>query len=284
MGSRIGLAVGVFYGWVFVVALLNALFEQAHGVTGDIPTLDLCLSLFYGTALFFIIMCRPTHSGLRGRVREKRAVLIGYLLLAVGLTWITMAGIRQSWRTSGRSFIKESAPSVAQQQTPQVAKTKVQASSVQASVTATGAGQKVAISSPVTAASRRSPEPATVESTALARQAEVRRHTARGMEFWRNTRYGDAEAEYRAAIRLDPLNGDLHGALTPCLSDEGRNDEAVAEGREALRLAPTSEPAHYGLGYALMAKRDFQGAEPELREALRLSPGDDNGMSHLRMC
>ena len=118
--------------------------------------------------------------------------------------------------------------------------------------------------------------PATADSAAEARQTEVRKHMARGMEFWRSTRYGDAEAEYREAIRLDPENADLHGALAPCLSDEGQNEEAVAEAKEALRLAPNSETAHYGLGYVLLAKRDLPGAETELREAIRLSADDDN--------
>jgi hypothetical protein len=85
------------------------MFEQAHGVTGDIPTPDLCLATIYSTAFFFIIMCRSTHSGLRGRVRKKRAVLIAYLLLAIALTGITMAAIRQ-----------KSAPIAAQQQTSRV--------------------------------------------------------------------------------------------------------------------------------------------------------------------
>ena len=119
-------------------------------------------------------------------------------------------------------------------------------------------------------------KPATIDPAAQARQAEILRHVARGAEFWRNTRYADAEAEYRAAIHLDPQNADLHGMLAPCLSDQGKNDEAVAEAREALRLAPTSERAHYGLGYALDRKGDSRGAEAELREALRLSPNDDN--------
>lgn len=119
-------------------------------------------------------------------------------------------------------------------------------------------------------------KPATLDPTAQARQTEVGKHMVRGMEFWRSTRYADAEAEYREAIRLDPQNADLHGALAPCLSDQGQNDEAVAEAKEALRLAPTSETAHYGLGYVLLAKRDLAGAEAELREAIRLSADDDN--------
>jgi len=118
--------------------------------------------------------------------------------------------------------------------------------------------------------------PETLDPAAEARQTEVRKRMARGMEFWRSTRYGDAEAEYRAAIRLDPQDADLHGALAPCLSDEGQNEEAVAEAKEALRLAPNSETAHYGLGYVLLAKRDLPGAEAELREAIRLSADDDN--------
>lgn len=131
IGSRVGIAVSVFFGWVFVIALLRGLFEQAHGVIGDIPTLDWCLATIYSTAFFFIIMCRSTHSGLRVWVRKKRAVLIGYLLLAIGLTWITMAAIRQ-----------KSVPIVSQQQTSQVA-----------------------ASQPPTAASQQPPKPASQPQT-----------------------------------------------------------------------------------------------------------------------
>jgi hypothetical protein len=38
-------------------------------------------------------------------------------------------------------------------------------------------------------------KPTTVDPAVQARQAEILRHVARGGEFWRNTRYADAEAE-----------------------------------------------------------------------------------------
>jgi hypothetical protein len=47
-------------------------------------------------------------------------------------------------------------------------------------------------------------KPATVDPAVQARQAEIRRHAARGAEFIQKSRYADAETEYRAAVQLDP--------------------------------------------------------------------------------
>ena len=117
--------------------------------------------------------------------------------------------------------------------------------------------------------------PVTVEPAAQARQAEVQQHVARGAEFFQKRRDADAETEYRAAVRLDPQNADLHVALSRALNAQRKTEEALAEAREALRLNPGSDLGHFSLGNALRDKGDRDGAIAEYRAALRLKPNND---------
>ena len=113
------------------------------------------------------------------------------------------------------------------------------------------------------------------------RQAEVQQHVARGAEFMQAKRYADAEAEYRAAIRLEPQDADLHSSLGVVLACKGDWDGEVPEEREALRLNPKDETAHLRLGAALGKNGDLDGEIREYREALRLNPDDEYGHDQL---
>jgi len=115
-------------------------------------------------------------------------------------------------------------------------------------------------------------KPATVDPAVEARQAEVRQHAARGAELFQRKQYADAEVEYRAAVRLDPQNPDLHVALSRALNRQRKTDEALVEARETLGLNPGNDQGHYSLGNALREKGDRDGAIAEYREALRLNP------------
>jgi tetratricopeptide (TPR) repeat protein len=118
--------------------------------------------------------------------------------------------------------------------------------------------------------SARVTKPVTVDPAAQARQTKVRQHVARAGEFYRSKRYADAEAEFRAAVRLDPEGADLHADLGVVLGDWGDWDGAIAEFREALRLNPNFANAHYGLGLALEVKNNRRGALEEFRWAYEL--------------
>ena len=120
-----------------------------------------------------------------------------------------------------------------------------------------------------------------VEPAVVARQAEVQQHTARGAEFLKKKQYPDAEAEYRAAIQLDPQNSDLHISLGITLGRKGDWDGQIAEEREALRLNPNNDRAHVSLGVALSQKDDQEGAIAEYREAIRLNPNNDQAHINL---
>jgi Flp pilus assembly protein TadD len=121
----------------------------------------------------------------------------------------------------------------------------------------------------------------TVDPASVARQAEVREHAARGAESFQKSQYTAAEAEYRAAVLLDPQNSDLHVALSRALNRQQKVNEALAEAREAVRLSPNSDMAHYSLGYALGSSGDLDGAIAEYREAVRLNANNDMAHNNL---
>ncbi len=118
-------------------------------------------------------------------------------------------------------------------------------------------------------------KPAILDRAAQAREAEVRQHVTLGAQFLQAKRYADAEAEYRAAVRLDPRNANLRTALGTAILASGDSDGAIEEEREALRLDPSNENAHVGIGNALADKGDWNGAASEFREALHQDPENE---------
>jgi tetratricopeptide (TPR) repeat protein len=82
----------------------------------------------------------------------------------------------------------------------------------------------------------------------------------------------EAEAEYRAALRLKPDAPVVHDNLGDALSAQGKHVEAEAEYRAALKLSPDNALAHDRLGDALMAQKKHSEAEAEYRTALKLKP------------
>jgi S1-C subfamily serine protease/Flp pilus assembly protein TadD len=117
-------------------------------------------------------------------------------------------------------------------------------------------------------------KPEQIDPGLQARQAQARQHAGRGNKFLGNLQYADAEAEYRAGLRLDPQNADLHMGLGGALVGKGELDGAITELREAVRLDPNHMAAHALLGAALEKKGDWDGSTAEYEEALRLEPED----------
>lgn len=105
-----------------------------------------------------------------------------------------------------------------------------------------------------------------------AKQEQLTQHAASGAEFFQEHHYAEAEAEYRAAIKLDPQDSDFHMALSRALNSQRKTDEAMQEARLAIRLNPESDMAHFSLGNALRLQQDWAGAAAEYREAIRLNP------------
>ncbi|MDF0585068.1 tetratricopeptide repeat protein [Bradyrhizobium yuanmingense] len=83
-------------------------------------------------------------------------------------------------------------------------------------------------------------------------------------------RRAEAEAEYRAAIRLNENHGDAHGALGMLLLEAGRLDAAEPHLRKACDLRPSSEIARNDLGILLCRRDALDDAEAKFREALQI--------------
>jgi tetratricopeptide (TPR) repeat protein len=71
-----------------------------------------------------------------------------------------------------------------------------------------------------------------------------------------------------AALRLDPLNPNIHFLRGWALFWSDHLPEAEASFRRVLQISPTYESAHYYLGHVLLAQGDLAGALHEMDHEL----------------
>jgi tetratricopeptide (TPR) repeat protein len=98
-------------------------------------------------------------------------------------------------------------------------------------------------------------------------------HEDLGIALARSGQVSAAAAEFRAVLQSEPERADAHDNLGNALVELGQNPEAIAEFREALRLRPASAVTHYNLAFALQRAGRPAEAANEYREAIRLDPG-----------
>jgi serine/threonine-protein kinase len=98
--------------------------------------------------------------------------------------------------------------------------------------------------------------------------ADAQLATAFALE--RGSRFADAEAHYRAMLRIEPSNQGAHQAFSWLLTATGRTDEAIAEAREAVRLDPLAKSAATAMAEALIDARRFREAEDAARRVLSI--------------
>jgi Flp pilus assembly protein TadD len=87
-------------------------------------------------------------------------------------------------------------------------------------------------------------------------------------------RYADAEAAYRKALELDPMDAYPHNGLGNLLQHRlGRYEEAEAAYRKAMELDPKDAYPHRGLGNLLQYRLGrYEEAEAAYRKAMELDP------------
>jgi len=83
-----------------------------------------------------------------------------------------------------------------------------------------------------------------------------------------------AEAEFRAALQLDPRFVPAWANLADLRRLQGREPEAEATLREGLQLVPGAAALHHALGLSLVRQQRKREALVELRRATELDPAD----------
>jgi predicted CXXCH cytochrome family protein len=96
--------------------------------------------------------------------------------------------------------------------------------------------------------------------------------TALGSFFARQAKAGEAEAEYRAALRLDPSFSPAAVNLSDLYRQLGRDTDGEHVLREALARSGQDASLHYSLGLTLVRLKRSDAALDELRRAVELDP------------
>jgi len=84
--------------------------------------------------------------------------------------------------------------------------------------------------------------------------------------------FNEALTNYLDAIKLNPIDAQLHVGAGQCLAALGRHGEVRRHYAEAVRLAPGSAEACYLLGVEFGRQGMAAEAAEQFREAVRLAP------------
>lgn len=96
--------------------------------------------------------------------------------------------------------------------------------------------------------------------------------TALGNFAARQGNLGEAEAEYRAALRLDPLFSAAAVNLADLYRSQGRDGDGERVLREAIARSSRDASLHHALGLTLVRLKRSDAALEELRRAAELDP------------
>jgi tetratricopeptide (TPR) repeat protein/branched-subunit amino acid transport protein len=100
----------------------------------------------------------------------------------------------------------------------------------------------------------------------------AKQHFDYGVALQKENRWGEAEEQYKIALRLNPADPKSHMNLAVALMAQAKFDEAVPHMGEAVRLQPNEGDFH--LSYANLLERIGRGDEagPHYEAAARLEP------------
>jgi len=96
--------------------------------------------------------------------------------------------------------------------------------------------------------------------------------TTLGSFYTRRGRNADAEAEYKAALRLSPQFTGASINLADLYRQTGRENEGATVLRNAIDISPGDAGLHHALGLSLVRRKQLDDALVELRRAAELDP------------
>ena len=99
-------------------------------------------------------------------------------------------------------------------------------------------------------------------------------HLQRGLLLFEQSRFEQAENEFRQAIALDSSDAYPHAMLALTLSEQERYKDAEREVAEALALDPGHPFIHYVNARILFDRDRYPEAEAAIAEAIQLDPED----------
>src|SRR6185503_1602540 len=94
--------------------------------------------------------------------------------------------------------------------------------------------------------------------------------------------FSEALTNYLDAIKLNPIDAQLHVGAGQCLSALGRHTEVRRHYAEAVRLAPGLLEARLNLGVALMNLNQDAPALEQFEEVLRRNPTNAVALKHVQ--
>jgi len=112
--------------------------------------------------------------------------------------------------------------------------------------------------------------------TQLANADRPEAHLNIGLLYARIGRFGEAETEYKTAIRLQPSFIPAYVNLSDLYRMQGRDNEGEQLLREALKLSPQNAEVYHALGLLLVRKKQMSEAIDALEKSVRLKPDNSH--------
>ena len=106
-------------------------------------------------------------------------------------------------------------------------------------------------------------------------------HYRWGQVFIAESKLSEAASEMELAVHDDPRSGEIHSYYGYVLEVSGRKDEARAEYEKAIQLSPKSAKVHYNYAMFLATNRQLDQAIAEFETALHWKRGRPEAHYHL---
>ena len=120
-----------------------------------------------------------------------------------------------------------------------------------------------------------------MESAVRVSPLEPNVHFALGYLLWKARRYDDAEREFRAELANDPAHARALAWLGDSILQRDAPEIALPLIEKSIRLDTSIRIAHLDLGIILAGQKKYELSISELREAVRLDPSKSD--AHFRL-